>query len=47
MPVLVRPALRVVDGIPAAGLVTRLSNGTNGCVSTWGADAAGCPPPRR
>lgn len=47
MPVFVLPVTRVSDEIPATALVTRLSNGTNGCVSTWGADAAGCPPPHR
>lgn len=47
MPGSVLPATRVVDDIPAAALVTRLSNGTNGCVSTWGAADAGCPPPCR
>ncbi|MBE4695764.1 MULTISPECIES: hypothetical protein [Brevibacterium] len=36
---------------PKSKLMTTLSNGTNGWMSSWGTNAhgeiAGCPPPRR
>jgi hypothetical protein len=47
MPAFVLPAVRVSDEVPARVLVTEVTVGTNGCLSTWGADYAGCPPPRR
>ncbi|MCM1014013.1 MULTISPECIES: hypothetical protein [unclassified Brevibacterium] len=43
-------AARAAD-FPKAKIVTTLSNGTNGWMSSWGTNAhgeiAGCPPPRR
>ena len=42
---------RLLCSFPKAKIVTTLSNGTNGWMSSWGTNAhgeiAGCPPPRR